>query len=189
MSVKSDGVTYGKGTRALHWSIALIILCLIASGYLADDLKGILTVIPTHKAVGILVLFLGLARLLWWLLDGPRPGDENMGPEKYLARLVKWALAAIGIAMPLSGWLMSSAADKPILFFGLFQVPPLLSPDKDIAHFFKECHETIGSVLVVLLILHVAGALRHHFLVKDNVLTRMLPCAARFTLGGDKQQA
>ena len=106
-----------------------------------------------------------------------------MGPEKYLARLVKWALAAVGIIMPLSGWLMSSAADKPIMFFGLFQVPPLLAPDKPLAHLFKESHETIAIVLVVLLGLHVAGALRHHFLVKDNVLTRMLPCAARCSFG------
>lgn len=180
MSLKSDGSTYGLGTRAIHWGIALFILALIASGYLADDVKAI---IPTHKAVGIFVLALGLIRLLWWLLDGPRPGDENMGPEKYLAKAVKWALAAVGIAMPLSGWLMSSAADKPIMFFGLFQVPPLLAPDKPLAGIFKESHETIGSVLVILLGLHVAGALRHHFLVKDNILTRMLPCAIRLPFG------
>jgi len=180
MSLKSDSVTYGLGARALHWAIALFILCLIASGYLADDLKGI---IPTHKAVGILVLVLASLRLLWWLLDAKRPGDDEMGPEKYLARLVKWALAAVGLVMPLSGWLMSSAADKPIMFFGLFQVPPLLAPDKELAHLFKESHETIASVLVILLALHVAGALRHHFLVKDNVLTRMLPCASKCSFG------
>ena len=162
MSLRSDGTTYGLGTRAIHWGIALLILCLIASGYLSDDFK---TITPTHKAVGIFVLALGLIRLLWWLLDGPRPGDETMGPEKYLARLVKWALAAVGIIMPLSGWLMSSAADKPL------------------AHLFKESHETIAIALVVLLGLHVAGALRHHFLIQDNVLTRMLPCAARCGVG------
>lgn len=180
MSLKSDGETYGLATRNIHWLIAVIILCLIASGYLHEILKDIVTVIPTHKAAGILVLALGLARLLWWPFDGPRPDLKDSNAfELWLSTLVKWALAAVGILMPLSGWLMSSAADKPISFFGLFPVPLLISPDKEMAHFFMECHGTIAILLVVLLVLHVAGALRHHFLLKDDVLIRMLPCVAR----------
>lgn len=177
MAIKSDSAAYGLLTRALHWSIAAFIICLIASGWLADDFKPI---IPIHKATGILVLVLSITRLAWWLLDGPRPGDDDLHWEKWPSRLAKWSLAALGLIMPLSGWLMSSAADKPISFYGLFTVPPLLSPDKDLAHLFKESHETLGTVIALILAAHVLGALRHHFITKDNVLIRMLPCAAKF---------
>jgi len=177
MTFKSDGEVYGKGTRALHWLTAIIIIALIGCGYLLDDLKFLT---PTHKAIGILALTLGLLRLVWWLFDGPRPGLEGKAYEVLLAKAVKLGLLLVGLAMPLSGWLMSSAADKPISFFGLFTVPPLVAPDKEMAHFFKGWHENIAVLLILLLALHVVGALRHHFLLKDNVLRRMLPC-----VGGD----
>ena len=88
--------------------------------------------------------------------------------------LGKWALAALSVGVPLSGWLMSSAADKPIFFYGLFQVPMLVAPDKALGHLFKESHELLGLTTALLVALHVAGAIRYHFIVKDRVLLRML---------------
>jgi len=187
MSLKSDSLSFGGLARCLHWAVALLIVVLIVSGELADDVK---VVIPPHKAIGVLVFFLASSRLVWWLLDLTRPGDDELGWEKWPSRLVKWGLAALSVAMPLSGWLMSSAAQKPIVFFGLFQVPFLIDGNKELAHLFKESHEALASVLIVLLAAHVAGALRHHFLLKDNVLTRMLPCLGKCggSCGGHKQE-
>jgi len=172
MAIKSDAKAYGLIARALHWSIAILILGMIATGYLADDVKA---VIPLHKATGILVLTLSGLRLLWWLLDSTRPGDDELHWEKWPARLAKWSLATLGLVMPLSGWLMSSAADKPISFFGVFTVPSLLAADKELAGLFKEAHETLALALCLVLAAHVLGALRHQFWIRDGVLGRMLP--------------
>ncbi len=173
MSLKSNSDIYGPVARALHWSIALLFLCLLFSGFLSDDLPKP-TTIMLHKATGILVFGLGVLRLLWWAADTNRPDDSDLSWEKWPARLTKWTLAALSVVMPLSGWLMSSASDKPIFFYGLFQVPMLVAPDKALGHLFKESHETLGLIVVALLALHVAGAVRHHFITKDRVLLRML---------------
>jgi cytochrome b561 len=172
MAIDTQPATYGQLTRTLHWSLAVLIFCLIVTGYLADDVKA---VIPLHKAVGMAVLVLSIARLLWWPLDTSRPNDEDLHWEKWPARLAKWSLAILGLAQPLSGWAMSSAAGKPIVFFGLFTVPSLLDPDKGLAGLFKDVHETLATLLWMVVALHVLGALRHHFIVKDAVLVRMLP--------------
>jgi len=176
MSLKSDSLSFGGLARFLHWGVAILIIALIVSGELADDVKAI---IPPHKAAGILVLALATTRLLWWAVDRARPGDEELSWEKWPSRLAKWGLAALTITMPMSGWLMSSAAQKPIIFFGLFQVPYLVDGDKELAHMFKEGHEAMASVLILLLAAHVVGALRHHFILKDGILVSMLPCLGK----------
>lgn len=173
MGVASDEISYGLVARALHWSIALLILCLLASGFLADSLpKG---TVPLHKAAGILVLGLGVLRVLWWLLDRDRPGHDSLGWQHWLAVLVQWALILLGLAMPVSGWLLSSAAGRPIGFFGLGEVPLLIDPDKALAGLFREAHGVMGLTLALLVGLHVAGALYHHLILGDGTLLRMAP--------------
>jgi cytochrome b561 len=174
MSLKSDDERYGAVATALHWSIALLILCLLASGYLSDVLPKP-TAIQLHKATGIVVLGLTALRVLWWIADPRRPGDAGLTWEKWPSRLVKWALIGLGLALPMSGWLMSSAADKPITLYGLMQIPLLVAPDKGLAHQFREIHETLALGLSLLLAMHVGGALRHHILLKDGILLRMMP--------------
>jgi cytochrome b561 len=175
MALKSDDTHYGALARALHWSIAALILGMIATGYIADELpKAAATpIIHLHKATGLLVLGLAVLRLLWWGADARRPGDDQLTWEKWPSRLAKWSLAGLGLALPVSGWLMSSAADKPFSLYGLFEVPLLLGPDKLLAGLFRETHETLATGLILILGAHVAGALRHHFLLRDGVLGRM----------------
>lgn len=173
MSIKSDNLYYGLVTRTLHWSIATLILILLFSGFLSEDLPRPVTM-QMHKAIGILVLGLSALRVLWWMADTTRPGDQSLTWEKWPSRLTKWILLALTLAMPLSGWLMSSAAGRPFTFFGLADVPLILAQDKAVASLFKEMHETLALVVVGLLALHILGALRHHILIKDDVLRRML---------------
>ena len=176
MSVKSSAHNYGLIARLLHWSVAVLIITMVAMGYLIGELPkpNAIVVIHIHKATGILTLVLASARLAWWAADAVRPGDAELTWEKWPSRLVKWGLAAFSVIMPVTGWLMSSAADKPISFFDLFQVPLLIAPDKELAHLFKETHDTLGLIIAVVIAVHVAGALRHHFILKDRVLARML---------------
>lgn len=178
MSVKSDDARYGLVASALHWSIATLILCLIASGYLGDVLPKP-AAIQLHKATGLMVLGLTVLRGLWWAADARRPGDDSLSWEKWPSRLTKWALLGLGLALPMSGWLMSSAADKPISLYGLVQVPLLIAPDKALAGMFRQGHETLALGIALLVGLHAAGALRHHILLKDTVLTRMLPWSSK----------
>ncbi|MGV8640959.1 cytochrome b, partial [Pseudomonas aeruginosa] len=91
-----------------------------------------------------------------------------------LALLMHYALCSLSIGLPLAGWLILSAAGKPIPFFGL-ELPPLVDKTPDLAGQIKEWHETIGNAGYFLIGLHAAGALFHHFVSRDNTLVRMLP--------------
>lgn len=171
--IKSTENTYGMVARALHWSIAILIVLMIASGYAAGEVLPKAVLIPLHKSTGIIVLGLSIARLAWWAMDCVRPGDADLTWEKWPSRLAKWALAGLGLALPVSGWLMSSAADKAVTLYGLVAVPMLLAPDKELAHALGEVHETLGSIIAIILAAHVAGALRHRYILKDHIFSRM----------------
>ncbi len=175
MFVYSNERQFGAVARLLHWILAILILAQLFSG-LFDDFLPKQPTIAFHKALGIITLVLALARLAWWAADRVRPGNDDLAPlMKLSATLVKVLLALLSVGLPLTGWLMSSAAAKPISLFGLAIVPPLVGPDKALAHLFKESHELVGNVLLVLVVAHVAAALYHHFVLKDSVLRRILP--------------
>ena len=177
MSVTSTRDRYGSVASLLHWAVAILILALLFTG-LFDDYLPKQATIAFHKALGIVTLVLVLARLAWWAADRARPDNEDLAPlMKWSAKAVKLGLAAFSVLLPLTGWLMSSAAAKPILLFGLATVPPLLGPDKALAHFFKECHELVANGLLALIDAHGGAAIYHHAVLKDDVLRRILPHA------------
>ncbi|MEI8395690.1 MAG: cytochrome b [Rhodospirillaceae bacterium] len=178
MSLASTEDHYGAVARLLHWSIALVIIVLLATG-MGSDLLPKPAGIMFHKALGIIALGLGLARLAWWAFDRVRPRDAGPRLRIIVAKSTAGMLALLGVVMPTTGWLLSSAAGKPISMFGLFILPPLLAPDKPLAHLFKETHETIGTVILGLVALHIAGALFHRFILKDDVVFRMLPSCCK----------
>lgn len=172
---------------ALHWIIATLIIIMIPFGLLLEDLpdsiKG--NAYGLHKSIGITILALSLFRLIWRLLNPPPALPEGMKPlERTLAKAGHWAFYALIIGMPLTGWLLVSAAQKyPTIFFWMFEVPYLPMPEgmvgKESAEMFSEYHETLAYSAIALLILHVGAALKHHFVYKDNVLNRMLPLWAQ----------
>lgn len=174
MSVSSSSEGYGVVARSLHWLVAALIVVLLASGLLSDLLPKPVN-IPFHKALGIVVLGLASLRLVWWAVDRARPHQDGPRWQTLAALGTKIGLAVCSVAMPLSGWLMSSAAGKPIVLFGLATVPPLLSPDKPTAGLLREVHESFANLLIALLILHVGASLYHHYMLKDRVLIRMVP--------------
>ncbi len=167
---------YNAGARALHWLIALLIIMNLASGLLHEPLEKVVELMPVHKAIGMSVLVLSLVRLGWRMAwTAPAYPASMTGLEVLAAKLVHLALYVFMIAMPLTGWIMSSAGKWPLSWFGLFDLPKLpVTKDSALAGIAHEGHELGGYLLLALVLGHVLAALRHHYLLKDDILRRML---------------
>jgi cytochrome b561 len=167
---------YNVVARALHWIIAILILFNLWLGFAHDSLPRQWQVMPVHKSVGLTVLSLTLLRILWRLTYKPPPLPAQMpGWEKLTANATHLAFYIFMMVMPLTGWIMSSAGNRPLYWFFLFDVPKFgVSKGDAVVAFSAETHEIVGFLWAALIALHVAAALRHHFILKDNVLRRML---------------
>jgi cytochrome b561 len=129
-----------------------------------------------HKSIGITILILALLRLVWRFF-GAVPADPPRAPrwQTLLAHGTHYLLYVLLFAIPFSGWLMSSARNFSVSWFGLVTLPDLIAPNKAAYSFLHEAHEFMGDVLMYVAILHAVAALKHHFIDRDNVLRRMLP--------------
>jgi cytochrome b561 len=173
---------YSTPAIALHWLLALMIIGALAFGLYMTSLPispARLKLINYHKWAGMTILILSAARLLWRLTHAP-PADVPM-PEwqRRLAHAVHLAMYALFFAVPLVGWAYSSAAGFPIVLFGVLPLPDWVSPNRELAEMIKPWHGWLAKGLGVLVILHVAGALKHHFVDKDGLIGRMWISSAR----------
>lgn len=178
---------YGAVAIALHWAIAIAIIGLLVLGTVmvrvtpGSSLQ--FELYQLHKSLGITVLLLSAVRLIWRLTHPAPPLPANLRPwEAALARSTHVGFYILMLVLPLSGWMMVSASvwNFPTVIFGLFTLPhlPMLGtlPDKKpVEDALKEIHEWLAIGTLALLLLHVAGALKHHFILKDDTLERMLP--------------
>jgi cytochrome b561 len=179
MSFRNTTRSWGSLSKALHWIIVLLIINQWIIAERADALpNGLakLQVLAWHKSFGITILMLAAIRLVWRLMN-PTPDltAETKPWERVLAKLSHLLLYALIFAMPLTGWMMSSARNFPVSWFKLFQLPDLVAPGEQTFHQMLDLHHLLFKVLVGVALLHVAGALKHHFLDKNDVLKRMLP--------------
>lgn len=170
---------YSRLSIALHW----FMLMLIAATYACIELReffprgsdlreGLKT---WHFMLGLSVLMSVLVRIAArFLATAPPIVPAPPVWQHWLAKLVHLALYLLMIGMPIAGWMILSAEGKPVPFFGL-ELPALVGPDKSLAEWVEEIHETAGLVGYYLIGLHAAAALFHHYLVRDNTLLRMLP--------------
>lgn len=182
---------YSRVAIVLHWLIGLSIVAMLAFGLWIDEQlenpatrEAAFNAVQLHKSFGLTILVLSLVRLAWRLTHRPPPLPATMkGWEIGLAHLTHWSFYLLMIGIPLSGWIMVSTSrlnSIPTIWFGLFQwphVPGLAThPDRlaisDAAH---EAHEVTAYLMIALLVLHVAAALKHHLVDRDDVLPRMLP--------------
>ena len=171
---------WGPVSQALHWTIALLVLVMAAIGLSLDELPRSprwFWVYDLHKSIGLLVLALVVVRLAWRLFAGappPVPGLPRI--QRIAAGATHWLLYLLILAMPLSGWLYDSASGlRPLRWFGQFAVPKLVAPDEALAGEFHDIHETLFTILIAVVLLHVAAALWHHVFRGDATLARMLP--------------
>jgi len=168
---------YNLFSVVIHWVMALLILIAWSIAIVVGDMPlSPLRIVgfSWHKWLGITVLFLVIIRLLWRATH-PAPKLDLKMPiwqEKVMA-LTHVALYLLMFAIPLVGWLMSSAKGYTVNYFGLFDLPDLVGKDKALGHQLKEVHELLANVLVALVGLHVLAALKHQFIDKDGLLGRM----------------
>ena len=179
MTLRNTTRRWGAIAQLFHWLIVALIIVQVTLAEMADDLPAgmrKLSLLARHKSVGITILGLVILRLAWrWLNEHP-PLPENLKRyEQVLARVTHVALYVLLFAMPLSGWMMSSARGFPVSWFGFFQLPDLVPRSRQLYEAFLVTHQTLAWTLFVVIGLHIAGALKHHFVHKDDVLRRMLP--------------
>jgi cytochrome b561 len=157
--------------------MAFIILALILVGLYMGTLPYgpfKLEIYALHKSFGILILWLVGLRIVWKLFSVKiEPHANHQWWERALAKLTHIFLYIAMIGMPLSGWLMSSAGEYPVPFFGL-QMPDLVDKNKELAGLMRNTHEILAYMLIVAVGLHAAGALKHHFIDKDTTLIGMM---------------
>jgi cytochrome b561 len=167
---------WGMTSKLLHWLMALLIMALVALGWCAkvweiSPLK--LDLFVWHKSLGIVALVLVVVRLCW-RLRGPVPAVKNIiFLEQLVARCVHFGLYVVMIIMPLSGWVITSAAHIPVKLFWLIPLPFIVEQNKALADLSKQIHWVCMVMLVILLCLHIAAAIKHHVFNKDDILKKM----------------
>jgi cytochrome b561 len=179
MTFRNTVRSWGSLSKALHWLIVLLIINQWLIAARADSLPlgaAKLSALSWHKSFGMTILALAIIRLVWrWLNPVPTLAGLAKTWERRLAHFSHVLLYALIFAVPLSGWLMSSARNFPVSWFGLFQLPDLVSPDKGLYELMHGLHGQLFAALVIVALLHIAGALKHHFIDRNEVLKRMLP--------------
>ena len=169
---------YDATARLLHWLVAGMIVVQFILAQLAknapSDLRE-LALLANHKSVGVTILAIAVVRIAWRLRHVPPRPPATMARWQVTASAVShWSLYALLFAVPISGWLMSSASAYSVSWFDLFQLPDFVAPNPELKEVFEETHEILAKLLLVIASIHVAAALKHALIDKDDVLRRML---------------
>lgn len=170
---------YSIGAMILHWAVAIAVIWdwRLAEAAEHAPREQHFAVLQPHSALGMLILVLTLARLLWRLTHKPPPFSSDLAAwERWLAGTVHVVFYVLLVGLPLMAWIGTSMWNEPTDFFGLFTIPNLpFGADRGLGHDLQELHGTLGEAMLYLIVLHVIGALKHQFWDKDGNLYRMLP--------------
>jgi len=177
--LKNTTDSFGTIAKTFHWLIALGIVGMLAVGLIMADMAPSPTkmmLYGLHKSTGVVILLLVIIRLTWRFANPVPQLPRSLHPlHHHAAKLSPLALYTFMFLMPLSGFTLSQAAGYPIDVYGLFTMPTLLSKDHDIAKTAVMIHKYGAYTLIGILALHISAAFYHHFILKTNVLKRMLP--------------
>lgn len=178
---------YDSVAKWLHWLIGLAIIGMLALGWtmmnMPKEYPGRFAMFQLHKSIGITILLLSFVRLGWRLMHPVPALPSHMAKwEIFAARATHWAFYILMIAMPITGWVIvsSSSMGLPTILYGIIpwpHVPGLqeLPNKQEINQAFEQVHSNLAFLIAGLLALHIGAALKHHFIVKDDILTRMTP--------------
>ncbi len=178
MRSRTDTARYSSVAIAFHWTIALLVIVNLVIGIGHESIPALRAWMGAHKATGITVLALTLARVAWRLTHRPPPLPSGTPAwERVAAHATHWSLYALMLAMPLTGWALVSGPDatRPLSWFGLFNVPKLSAPDEQLRAVSHAVHEWGFWLLIAVVLAHAGAALYHHLFQRDATLTRMLP--------------
>jgi cytochrome b561 len=169
---------YTRVAIAAHWLLALLIALNFSLGVYMHELPMSpqrLKLFNWHKWAGITILALSALRLLWRLRHAPPPDAPMPAWQRRAAHAVHRLLYVLFFAVPLAGWGYSSASGFPVVWFGVLPLPDWVPVDKTWADALKAAHKGLAGALGVLVLVHVAAALKHQLIDRDSVLRRMRP--------------
>jgi cytochrome b561 len=187
MMPRSMGAAYSPVMKTIHWTTVALVLALLVLGWSMSDLEATDPIraglYGGHKSLGLCLLLLTLFRCAWRSTHPVPALPPGLEPwEIRLVHLVHNLLYVLLVVQPLTGWLIHSAMPEGDRFFGAFPIPVLpgltgLARQEAAMELLEGLHGTGAVLLVVVIILHVGAALKHHFMVRDDVLLRMSPKA------------
>lgn len=168
----------GRSTVALHWLVAMLMMFLLASGFYMTTFEDYAWY-SWHKSVGILALAIAIIRVIWQMQEGfPKPLNKDQVIQNGLAKLIHYALLICTVIMPVSGIISSAAGGFGVPLFGFVLIDSVDIAERPIngllASIAHETHFIVGYIMVGIVLFHIIGALWHHFIKNDNVLSRML---------------
>jgi cytochrome b561 len=162
---------------ALHWLMALLIFAAFPLGLYMVDLPlspDKLKLYSYHKWIGVSVVLLVAVRLAWRLTHTPPLLPDSIGAwQRRTSAVVHGLLYLLMIAIPLSGWLMSSAKGFQTVWFGVLPLPDLVEKNRELGELLAGVHKALNFTLLALVVLHVGAALKHHFIERQPFLQRM----------------
>lgn len=168
---------YTRTAKSLHWLMAVLLIGLLALGFYMHDLPlspEKLKLYAWHKWAGVSAFLLVLVRLAWRIGHPPPALPASMSrPMQLAAHAGHGLLYVLMIAIPLTGWLMSSAKGFQTVWFGVLPIPDLLGKDKETGELLALVHKSLNLLFVAAILGHVGAALKHHFIDKDGLLDRM----------------
>ena len=172
-------MTYTKTAMSLHWLMAILLFGLLALGFYMHDLPlspQKLQFYSWHKWAGVTAFLLELVLLGWRVTHVP-PALPAGIPKlmQFASHAGHFMLYALMLAIPLTGWLMSSAKGFQTVWFGLLPIPDLLNKNKELGDLLAQVHSALNFLFIAVIVGHVGAALKHHLIDKDDILTRMLP--------------
>ncbi len=174
---------YTSTAIVLHWLVALLIFAAFPLGFYMHDLPlspTKLHLYSYHKWLGVTVLFLLAIRLAWRGTHRPPALPDSIPAwQQAASHIVHWGLYVLMLAVPLSGWLMSSAKGFQTVWFGVLPLPDLVGKDKALGEALSLVHTGLNYVLLALVVLHVAAAMKHRVIDRDDIVSRMLPKGGR----------
>ena len=173
---------YGVVSRAIHWLTALLFFVMLGVGLWMSELLEESSALGerllfVHQSTGLLVFGLTLLRLLWLAITPPPPLPETLQAwEILLARFVRVLMYLLLLGVPVAGYLILAYDGEAVTFYGLFNIPPLVAQSDSLHEAFEEVHEFLVWSLLFLVLLHVAGAVKHRLELGPgvDVLRRML---------------
>ncbi|MDX2144490.1 MAG: cytochrome b [Rhodospirillaceae bacterium] len=183
MSEQAAPQRFGTVAIALHWIVAGAVVGTVALALYLDTLELGETknlMLTAHKSVGLTILALMALRVVWRLTHRAPPLPATMTAwQRWAAQATHIFLYVIALAMPVTGYMSVAARGRETTFFGLFRVPEIVPLDRALSNLSENLHTNGQYVLYALVGAHVAGALYHHFIAKDDILRRMWPQGRR----------
>ena len=171
--------SWGSVAKFLHWLLAVLILGQVSLGWSAAEARLSplkLDLFVWHKSIGVTIFLLVALRLAWRSMNSPPVAPAGVAAwEKRLVQAAHGLLYVLMFAVPLSGWWVSDTSRIPFRLYWAVPVPDLMPPNADLSELAADVHGVLITLLLIVVGLHVLAALRHHFLLRNDTLLRMLP--------------